>query len=195
MIQIISLLITTGGLGFANVLFLERVGILTFDNHLNNDRFLWLVIFSSLNYTTFIYTRNIWITILISIVITLAVPLFNYKPENKVRSLLHKSKATDKHAWDVFWDEAGVQPLVIILDVHTNNVIDAGYLFAVTRSVDSNHEVALNIYEHQNGLRSLNYQEVIDWAKDWREQDNQYASMYIDNNRKYIALSTFTSDD
>lgn len=189
--QIITLLITSGGLGFANVLFLERIGVLSFDNRINNDRFLWLVIFSSLNYTTFNYSNKIWVTVSISIVATMLVAFFDYELENKIRKLLHKAKATDKHAWDTFWDEAGTQPLVIILDAQSNCVIDAGYLFAVTRSVDESHEVALNIYEYQEKLRSMEYQEIIDWAKEWRNQDKHYASMYVDDKRKYITLSTF----
>ena len=188
--DIITLLITSGALGFWNVLFLERIGALVFDTKLNNDKFMWSVIFAAINYGTYVYFKNIWITIGISLVVTVFFASFDYKVENFIRKWLGKSPASDKHAWDIFWESAGVQPLVFVLDVVTNEVIDYGYLFAVTRSVDATHEISLNIPAELDTYRDITYEELQKDAISWKSTPNQDAFVYIDASRKYLVFAT-----
>jgi hypothetical protein len=188
--EIITILITSGGLGFANVIFLERVGALSFDNRINNDRYMWLLMFTALNYSVQYYSGKLWITILISLAVTVLMMLFNYRLENGIRGIFHRAPATDKHAWDDFWDSVGPQPFVIVFDRITNKVVDAGQLYSNSRGVDPKHEVALNTSSNSEGWLSISFEKAKSWAYEQTSKSSKTVSaVYIDDTYKYLAIT------
>ncbi|GEA94140.1 hypothetical protein WVI01_00630 [Weissella viridescens] len=192
---LISTLITTGGLGFANVLFLERTGVLHFDNQLNNDKYMWLVVFSALNFAVQTFFNNIYITVGVSIICTGIVYGCNYKLENLIRNKSGLSSATDENAADAFWNSmfAKKDLYVFVFDLNSHQLLDFGEPIYVTRSLDKNNGIAMNLNgSEMEEYANYNYESVLALAEYNQSSQNKAsgANSYSDyeNNKKYIAI-------
>lgn len=187
--QIITLLITSGGLGFANVLFLERIGVLSFDNRINNDRFLWLVIFSSLNYAIYAYFNNILITLAISVIATVVVAFSNnYKLENKIRKWIGKDYASDQNVWDLFWEDVKNTDLVLVFNETGSQILAFGTLYGNSRSVDINIDLVLNpLKSETEKYKECTIADILYWIA----SDNLKSKHLFDisHNKQYIVIN------
>ncbi|MCP1275463.1 hypothetical protein [Leuconostoc citreum] len=195
--NIIQAFAIAGGFGFVNVLTLEQIGVQTFDDKSNKDRNILLFSFSAFNYLSYSFSKSLWLTVLLSIVITiLAIFMFIIgfpmirSAYNKligtaqVKQIMSYVKFTQSDPWDEFLKYSYNADASIYIFDYENILISGGRLQRSSNSLGSRN-IALVRYEEDSPWNVSNYEELILLIS----KRDSIAETFVDTERKVKFIS------
>jgi hypothetical protein len=202
--ELFSLFLTAGGLGFVNYFLLSRLDKINISKHNKEDKPLFLILFSLVNYALYLVSvyliedllkvNNRYLSMFFSIILTLVVTiiltftLFSYLSSAIQNKINVKRGKVKKSSYDSLTVKQKIfnysnSRIIYIYDLN-NNLIDCGFSSWFSSIEDDDFELSIYPFNKKNTL--LTYQDVMDHINKNNKESDLYIN--IDKNIKIIVI-------
>lgn len=205
LLEIFSIFLTVGGLGFVNYFILSRMDRININKHNKEDKPLFLILFSLLNYTIYLASlyvvvegplkiSNAYLSTLISILLTLIITVFlsftlfswlsseikeKINKNRKGSGISHYDSLTVKQRVFNF----SASRMIYIYNL-SNQLIDCGYSGWFSSLEDDDFELSLIPFDGKSTVSE--YQEVLDYINRNKLESDVYLN--FDKNVKIVVI-------
>ena len=204
LLELFSMFLTVGGLGFINYFILARMDRININKHNKEDKPLFLILFSLLNYAIYLASlyivegplkiSNTYLSTLISILLTLIITvilsftLFSYL-SSKVKDKINKNR---QESGISHYDSLTVKQrvfnfstsrMIYIYDLN-NQFIDCGYSGWFSSIEDDDFEISLIPFDGKSTVSE--YEEILEYINRNELESDVYLN--FDKNVKIVVI-------
>ena len=202
--ELFTMFLTVGGLGFVNYFILSRLDKINVNKHNKEDKPLFLIFFSLMNYVfyliilymvdSYLPINNEYLILATSIALTLIVTVLTtfivYSPlSSKMQKAVNKARGNSgMSSYDSLTVKKRVfnfsgSRMIFIYDLN-NNLIDCGHSGWLSELEDDDFELSLYPFTEKSTI--LEYDDVIDYINKNGKASEVYIN--IDKNVKIIVI-------